>query len=117
MMAGDMWGYPETAKYAPGSELVGYSVEASDGSIGRIDRHTEEVGRSYLVVDTGPWILGRRVLLPAGLVSHIDTEAETVRVACTKAEVKDSPPFESGKHDEDAQYMRSVGDYYSNRPL
>jgi len=116
-MAGDMWGYPETARYVPGAQLIGYSVEASDGSIGEIDKHTEEVGRSYLVVDTGPWILGRRVLLPAGLVSEIDTEAETVRVACTKAEVKDSPPFESGRHEDDADYIRQIESHYSNRHM
>lgn len=116
-MAGDMWGYPETARYVPGAQLVGYSVEASDGSIGKIDKHTEDVGRSYLVVDTGPWILGRRVLLPAGLVAEIDTEAETVRVACTKAEVKDSPPFESGRHEDDADYIRQIESHYANRHM
>jgi hypothetical protein len=116
-MAGDMWGYPETARYVPGAQLVGYSVEASDGSIGKIDKHTEEVGRSYLVVDTGPWILGRRVLLPAGLVSEIDTTAETVRVACTKAEVKDSPPFESGRHEDDADYIRQIESHYAHRHM
>lgn len=114
-MAGDIWGYPETAQYVPGAQLVGYSVEASDGPIGKVDKHTEEVGRSYLVVDTGPWILGRRVLLPAGLVSRIDTGEETVRVACTKAEVKDSPGFESGRHEDDAGYIRLIGDYYTDR--
>ncbi|MEW2636124.1 PRC-barrel domain containing protein [Streptomyces sp. NPDC048389] len=116
-MAGDMWGYPETARYVPGALLVGYSVEASDGSIGKVDKHTEEVGRSYLVVDTGPWILGRRVLLPAGLVSEIDTEAEVVRVGCTKAEVKDSPPFESGRHEDDADYIRQIESHYANRHM
>ncbi|MEU0372168.1 PRC-barrel domain containing protein [Streptomyces sp. NPDC006283] len=116
-MAGDMWGYPETAQYVPGAQLVGYSVEASDGSIGKVDKHTEEVGRSYLVVDTGPWILGRRVLLPAGLVSRIDTANETVQVAATKAEVKDSPDFESGKHEDDADYITLIESHYANRHM
>ncbi|WP_189885411.1 PRC-barrel domain containing protein [Streptomyces xantholiticus] len=116
-MAGDMWGYPETARYVPGAQLVGYSVEASDGSIGKVDKHTEEVGRSYLVVDTGPWILGRRVLLPAGLVSEIDTGAEIVRVACTKSQVKDSPEFESGKHEDDAGYIQLIESHYANRHM
>ena len=34
--------------------VVGYGVEASDGSIGKVDEATFEVGSSYLVVDTGP---------------------------------------------------------------
>jgi len=116
-MAGDMWGYPETAQYVPGAQLVGYSVEATDGSIGKVDKHTDEVGRSYLVVDTGPWILGRRVLLPAGLVSRIDTANETVHVAATKAEVKDSPAFESGRHEDDTDYIMLIESHYANRHM
>ncbi|ALC24621.1 PRC-barrel domain containing protein [Streptomyces pristinaespiralis] len=116
-MAGDMWGYPETAQYVPGAQLVGYAVEASDGSIGKVDKHTEEVGRSYLVVDTGPWILGKRVLVPAGLVSQIDTGSETVRLGCTRAEVKDSPDFESGKHENDADYIEQIERHYASRHM
>lgn len=116
-MGADIWGYPETAKYVPGAELVGYAVEASDGSIGKVDAHTEDVGRSYLVVDTGPWILGRRVLLPAGLVSRIDTAGRVVHLSCTKAEVKNSPPFESGRHEDDLPYLQLVEHYYANRHM
>ena len=46
--------------------LVGYEVEAADGGIGKVDGATNEVGSSYIVVDTGPWIFGKKVLcLPA----------------------------------------------------
>ncbi|MFF3324896.1 PRC-barrel domain containing protein [Streptomyces sp. NPDC002889] len=116
-MGADIWGYPETAQFVPGAQLVGYQVEATDGAIGKVDKHTEEVERSYLVVDTGPWILGRRVLLPAGLVSRIDTDDETVHVSCTKAEVKDSPDFESGRHEKDAAYIQLIEDHYANRHM
>ncbi|MFB7372243.1 PRC-barrel domain containing protein [Streptomyces sp. NPDC056222] len=116
-MTADIWGYAETSGHVPGTRLIGYSVEATDGSIGKIDEHTEDVGRSYLVVDTGPWILGRRVLLPAGLVSSIDTESETVRLSCTKETVKGSPPFESGQHEDDGDFIRLIEYYYSNRHM
>ena len=49
-------------------DLIGYSIAATDGDIGRIDEATYETGSSYLVVDTGPWIFGRKVMLPAGVV-------------------------------------------------
>lgn len=116
-MAGDMWGYPETAQYVPGAQLVGYAVEASDGSIGKVDKHTEEVGRSFLVVDTGPWILGHKVLLPAGLVERVDNESRTVRVSCTKEWVRASPDFERGQHDDDIAHLRLVERYYANRHM
>ena len=40
----------------PGLDLTGYRVETSDGHIGRVDKHSEEVDSSHVVVDTGPWI-------------------------------------------------------------
>ena len=49
------------------NDLTGFSVEALDGSIGKIDEASNEVGASYLVVDTGPWIFGKKVMLPAGV--------------------------------------------------
>ncbi|WP_418955546.1 PRC-barrel domain containing protein [Streptomyces tritici] len=116
-MGSDIWGYSETSGHAPGTELIGYRVEASDGPIGKIDRHSEDVGRSYVVVDTGPWIFGHRVLLPAGLVSRIDREHETVHIEATKAEIKDSPPFESGQHDDDLPSLQLIERYYANRHM
>ena len=34
-----------------------------DGEIGKIDEATYDVGSAFVVVDTGPWILGRKVLI------------------------------------------------------
>lgn len=116
-MDAGIWGYREAAGYAPGAQLIGYKVKATDGTIGKIDKHSEDVGRSYIVVDTGPWILGRRVLLPAGLVSLIDIEDETVHVSCTKDEIKESPDFESGQHEGDVAFIRLIEQYYANRHM
>ena len=58
----DAWNYRESAARTPGSgSLVGYRVHATDGDIGKIDEATDDVGSSQLVVDTGPWIFGRKV--------------------------------------------------------
>ena len=69
-MAVQPWEYrTETASTGYDADLTGYSVAAVDGDIGRVDEATDELlGSSYLVVDTGPWIFGRKVLLPAGVV-------------------------------------------------
>ncbi len=116
-MSGDIWGYPEAAGHVPGTELIGYRVEASDGHIGKVDKHTEDVGRSYLVVDTGPWIFGRTVLLPAGLVMEIDIENETVHVARSKDEIKHAPEFERGQADDDITSAQLIADYYARRRM
>jgi hypothetical protein len=39
-------------------DLAGFVVEATDASIGTVKKATYDVGSSYLVVDTGPWITG-----------------------------------------------------------
>jgi hypothetical protein len=52
-MSENMWGYQPTTGHTEGNNLTGYKVEATDGSIGKVDKHFDEVGSSYLVVDTG----------------------------------------------------------------
>lgn len=62
----DVWTFREyDGPSVETADLVGYAVEAADGSIGKVDRATYEAGSAYVVVDTGPWILGHRVVLPA----------------------------------------------------
>ena len=77
------------------TDLTGFEVEAVDGGIGKIDEATNEVGGSYIVVDTGPWIFGKRVMLPAGVIERVDTTSETVFVNRTKVEIKKAPDFYS----------------------
>jgi hypothetical protein len=74
-------------------DLAGYSVEALDGKIGKVADASNEVGACYLVVDTGPWIFGKKVILPAGIIERVDPDTETVFVDRTKEEIKDAPPY------------------------
>ena len=93
-------------------DLSGFSVEATDGGIGKVDEATYETSRSYIVVDTGPWIFGKKVLLPAGVIQRVDVDSETVFVDRTKDEIKNAPEFDETTYREDA-YRTKVGDYYS----
>jgi hypothetical protein len=113
-VSADMWGYQPTAGYTAGSSLIGYKVEATDGGIGKVDKHSDDVGASHLVVDTGVWIFGKHVLIPAGLVSGIDTAAETIYVDRTKEQIKNAPEFDKDKHTEDAGYHEQLGGYYGS---
>jgi hypothetical protein len=97
-----------------GIDLIGYSVEATDGSIGKIDDATNEVGSSYVVVDTGPWIFGKHVLLPAGVIDRVDPESETVYVSRMKDEIKNSPEWDD-ERGVDETYRSEVGSYYTQR--
>jgi hypothetical protein len=107
----NMWTY--TTSPAAGVDLTGYGVEARDGGIGKVDEATYEAGSSFVVVDTGPWIFGRKVMIPAGVIDSIDPDTETVFVSMTKDQIKDSPEFDDSRRD-DASYRSDLGDYYGS---
>ena len=78
----DVWMYrdPTLATSLSKEELVGYEVESIDGSIGKIDDATLETDYGFIVVDTGPWIFGKKVMLPAGVIRNADArEREGLR--------------------------------------
>jgi hypothetical protein len=95
-----------------GVDLVGYKVEATDGHIGSIDQASYDVGSAHLVVDTGPWIFGRKVLLPAGTVQTVDHAEKKVYVDRTKDQIKSSPEYDKETF-ETPEYRERVGDYYT----
>jgi sporulation protein YlmC with PRC-barrel domain len=79
-------------------KLFGMSIGATDGEIGKVkdvffdDRHW---GARYLVVDTGGWLLDRRVLVSPYSVKGIDWDLRVVRTTLTRQQIKDSPPIDS----------------------
>jgi hypothetical protein len=101
----------EVTDRGAGGDLVGYSVEATDGRIGSIDEASTETGSSYLIVDTGPWIFGRKVLLPAGTVQRVDHDEQKVYVDRTKDRIKDSPEYDPDTFGK-PEYRARVGSYY-----
>jgi hypothetical protein len=109
MATADIWTYREQTW--SGTDLTGFSVEAIDGGIGKVDEATYEVGGSYIVVDTGPWIFGKKVLLPAGVIDRVDADAETIYVNRAKDEIKDAPEFDESSYADEA-YRTEIGGYY-----
>jgi hypothetical protein len=87
-------------------DLTGYAVVAVDGEIGKVD----QAGETDLVVDTGPWIFGRTVLLPAGVVERVDHRSRTVHVDRTREQIKDAPEQASAPDYRDrlARYYRDT---------
>ena len=110
----DIYAYPE-ADWSM-LDLSGFRVEATDGEIGTVDEMTHEVGSGSIVVDTGPWIFGRKVMLPAGVIARIDEDDRRVWVDLTKDEIKNAPEFDESTY-RDRGYRDAVGSYYTaNRP-
>jgi uncharacterized protein YrrD len=75
-------------------ELQGYTIAATDGDIGSVydvyfDAHRWTV--RYLVVDTGNWLPGRRVLISPMSTRGAVAADERLAVRLTRAQVESSP--------------------------
>jgi hypothetical protein len=110
----DPWSYRETAGYTEGTDLTGYKIAATDGDIGKVDEATYEIGKASIVVDTGPWIFGRKVMLPAGVIERVDYEDRKVYVDRTKDQIKDAPEYDPDTSST-SDFRDRLGTYYGNR--
>ena len=106
-----IWSYSRDYTSEP-MDLKGFKVEATDGDIGRVDEATYDVGASFIVVDTGPWIFGRKVVLPAGAIEGLDLDSEKVVVRLTKDQIKCSPELDEATVYRSDEYRSRLGSYY-----
>ncbi len=110
MSTTDLWTYQDDALV--GNALVGLEVVATDGEIGKVDEATDDAGTSGIVVDTGSWIFGKKVMLPAGVVDRVDLDSETVFVSRSKDEIENAPEFDPAASPDDEEYRNRLGGYY-----
>lgn len=111
MSTSDVWTSQEQAWGH--ADITGFGVEAVDGSIGSVDEATYDAGSSYIVVDTGPWIFGKKVMLPAGVIDRVDSDDEKVYVNRSKDEIKNAPEFDEETYREE-EYRSELGGYYGS---
>jgi sporulation protein YlmC with PRC-barrel domain len=102
-----------------GSALKGYAIEASDGRIGSVsdllfDDTTWKV--RWIVVDTGTWLTGRKVLVHPSAVRSADHDREEIGVALTKQQVEDSPDILTDRP-VSQEVQESLYGYYGWNPL
>jgi uncharacterized protein YrrD len=80
--------------------LVGFTIGATDGEIGKVEEFyfdDETWTIRYLVVKTGGWLSGRKVLISPSAVNQPDWENEIFPVSLTKEQVKNSPDIDTDK--------------------
>jgi hypothetical protein len=106
----EIWTYRETFSDL---DLSDFKVQALDGPIGKVDNATYEAGTSAIIVDTGPWILGKKVMLPAGTIERIDSDERMIYVDRTKEEIKSAPKYDPSGY-ADQEYRLRLGGYYSD---
>lgn len=105
-------------------DIIGYPVEALDGSLGNVkdglfdDRHW---GLRYLVVDTRKWLPGRKVLVSPHHAKSPQTgwHGKQLPVELSKEQIKGSPELEehapvSKKYEQEyARYYNQYQPYWS----
>jgi hypothetical protein len=99
--------------------LNGYEIEAVDGRLGTVKDFLfdDRTWRTrWVVVDTGGWLTGRRVLIHPSALHTVDHEAKVFRVDLTQNQVKNSPTIEEHQPIT-METERSQFDYYSWDPF
>jgi hypothetical protein len=103
--------------------LKDFAIHATDGELGSVAQvyfDDETWAIRYLVVDTGGWLSGRRVLISPFSVTHIDWDSARLDVALTKRQVENSPDIDTHEpvsRQHEAEYLGYYGyPYYWGGP-
>lgn len=80
--------------------LIGFTMGATDGEIGKVkefyfDDKTWTI--RYLIVETGSWLFGRKVLISPQALLAPDWEGNVFPVNLTKEQIKNSPDIDTEK--------------------
>jgi uncharacterized protein (TIGR02271 family) len=110
--------YPDYRKTFGESEIVNldsYSVYSGNDRIGSVDDVlVDDSGRfRYLVVDTGFWIFGKKILLPIGL-AHFNYDDNRINVdGLTREQVQNLPDFKEAQLHEYDDYEERTRQTYT----
>lgn len=80
--------------------LQGFTIGATDGEIGKVEEFyfdDETWTIRYLIVKTGGWLSGRRVLIAPVALKQPDWEKKIFPVNLTKEQIKNSPDIDTEK--------------------
>jgi hypothetical protein len=111
-MATEIWTYQD--QRLGEFDLTGFDVETRDGVIGRVDRATKDVAGSYLVINAGPAMpLGRRVVLPAGIVETVDLDDRRLAVSAGRSEILSGPEYDPDRPLDESLRSR-IGSHFAS---
>ncbi len=96
----------------PPDSIVGFDVESTDGSIGTVDEAQHDPGDAFLIVDTGHWIFDKQRVIPARLISRIDTENQKIYLSVSKEHIAGAPTHDMGWRD-DQMLREEISGHYA----
>jgi len=100
------------------SGINGYAIEASDGRLGTISDFLFDDSSwvvRWLVVDTGKWLSGRKVLLPSSVLGDLDQTNKEFSVKVNMQQIEASPDI-STERPVSRQMESNVYDHYRWKP-
>lgn len=100
------------------SSITGYAIVTSDGHLGTVSDFLFDDRNwlvRWLIVETGSWLSGRKVLLPAFALGHLDQDRREFAVRLTMQQVKDSPNINT-ERPVSRQIETGIYDYYGWSP-
>lgn len=100
------------------STIRKHTIAATDGTIGTVsDVLFDDANWTirWLVVDTGTWLSGRKVLVPPAALGHAGPSEKSFPVRLTSAEIEASPAQEEHRP-VSRQFEVSLYDYYGWSP-
>jgi sporulation protein YlmC with PRC-barrel domain len=101
------------------SALIGYDIEASDGSIGKVsDFLFDDTTWAFrwLVVDNSTWLTERRLLVHPSSIGKIANDRHALSITLTMAEIEGGPNI---RRDEPVSRQMQINlyDYYGESPF
>lgn len=96
------------------NSLIYYSIGASDGPIGEVEGFyfdDESWKIRYLIVKTGDWLSGRKVLIAPGAIVKQPWKNGFFPVSLTKQQVQESPDIDTEKPVSHLQEIALYGHY------
>ena len=95
-------------------DLIGFQMKETDGEIGEVDEFyfdDKSWTIRYLIVKTGNWLSGRKVLISPKVLKQPDWENKEFPVNLTKAQIENSPDIDTDKP-VDRQQEELLSSYY-----
>ncbi|MEX0268306.1 DUF2382 domain-containing protein [Leptolyngbyaceae cyanobacterium UHCC 1019] len=104
---------PDYRTHFDDQDIIGYDLYAGKDKVGSVDDLlVDDIGKiRYLIINTGTWILGKKVLLPVGR-SRIDYKAHRITAeGLTRSQAESLPQYD-GTMPVDYDYEEQVRSVY-----
>jgi sporulation protein YlmC with PRC-barrel domain len=96
--------------------ITGYKIKATDGEIGDVEDFFIDINTwkiDFILIDTGDWFPGKKVLISPDKIKEIDWETGAVIIDTTIAHIKSSPEYDP-KRELNGAYTLILEEHYNS---